>query len=72
MADKEPFRTMAIDCPSAPRAQDAPALSGRRGGYTYGDFAKVTGSPEVHSSGEVWTQTLWDVRTALGHKVRCS
>ena len=35
------------------------------GGYTFGDFGKVFVGPEVHSDGEIWAQTLWDLRTAL-------
>jgi hypothetical protein len=63
-------RTMAIDCP--PDAKNAGCTSGfdgSKGGYTYGDFGTVVGVPEVHGSGEIWGQTLWDLRTALGHKV---
>ncbi len=36
------------------------------GGYTYGDFGHVFTGPEVHSDGEIWGQTLWDIRSALG------
>jgi hypothetical protein len=39
------------------------------GGYTYGDFPLIGGAPEPHASGEVWSQTLWDLRGALGHRV---
>ena len=36
------------------------------GGYTYGDFAKIEfGGPEEHADGEIWVQTLWDLRRAL-------
>jgi extracellular elastinolytic metalloproteinase len=45
------------------------------GGYTFGDFGKVAAIldangdpvpfPEVHSDGEIWMQTLWDLRQAL-------
>ena len=35
------------------------------GGYTFGDFGKVFAGPEVHSDGEIWLQTLWDLRTQL-------
>jgi hypothetical protein len=35
------------------------------GGYTFGDFGHVAGTPEVHSDGEIWMQTLWDLRRAL-------
>jgi hypothetical protein len=37
-----------------------------RGGFTYGDFGRVDFGPQVHSDGEIWGQTLWDIRTALG------
>ena len=71
MAGKAPFRTMAIDCPVGSKAPGC--LSGfdgvSQGGYTYGDFPTITGGPEVHGSGEVWAQTLWDLRKAFGHKV---
>ena len=40
------------------------------GGYTYGDFGQVSPfGPEVHADGEIWVQTLWDIRTALGSEV---
>ena len=65
------IRTMAIDCP--PGATTKGCTSGDdpkvKGGYTYGDFPNVVGVPEVHGSGEIWGQTLWDIRTALGHNV---
>jgi extracellular elastinolytic metalloproteinase len=35
----------------------------------YGDFPNIIGIPEVHASGEIWGQTLWDLRNKLGHKV---
>jgi extracellular elastinolytic metalloproteinase len=36
------------------------------GGFDYGDFGRVLGVPEVHADGEIWAQTLWDLRDALG------
>ena len=36
------------------------------GGFTYGDFGKVNGEPEVHGDGEIWAETLWDLRGAIG------
>src|SRR5262249_23761928 len=36
------------------------------GGFDYGDFGRVAGVPEVHADGEIWVQTLWDLRDALG------
>jgi hypothetical protein len=44
---------------------DARGTAGK-GGYTYGDFGKIIGRPEVHADGEIWAQTLWDLREALG------
>ena len=40
------------------------------GGYTYGDFAKIRGGAEVHDDGEIWAQTLWQLRRRLIHGVR--
>ncbi|UYM07081.1 M36 family metallopeptidase [Solicola gregarius] len=62
------FRTQAMDCPVDSKQRNCRDLDGARGGYTYGDVPTIGGSPEVHSSGEVWSQTLWDVREALGHR----
>lgn len=60
-------RTEPIDCPVGTRAAACPGTPGAgRGGYTYGDYGKVAGYPEVHSDGEIWAQTLWDLRGALG------
>lgn len=63
------FRTEAIDCPVGSKVANCQGPYAGPGGYTYGDFPLIGGSPEVHSSGEVWAQTLWDLRTALGHDV---
>jgi hypothetical protein len=37
-----------------------------RGGYTYRDYGKVIGFPEVHGDSEIWSQTLWQLRRNLG------
>jgi PKD repeat protein len=52
--------TDAAACPASP----APGTAGP-GGFTLGDFGKVRGRPEVHSDGEIWAQTLWEVRQQL-------
>ena len=44
---------------------DAPSCcnggtTGHGGGYTYADYGKVVGGPEVHGDGEIWAQTLWE------------
>ena len=31
--------------------------------------ARSCGGPEVHSDGEIWAQTLWDLRDRFGSKV---
>jgi hypothetical protein len=45
---------------------DVPVSSG---GYTYSKFGHVTfGGPEPHDDGEIWGETLWDLRRSLiGH-----
>jgi extracellular elastinolytic metalloproteinase len=69
-ADAGLLRTEAIDCPVGTRAKNCqPPVVAGHGGYTYGDFPLIVGTPEVHGSGELWSQTLWDLRGALGHRV---
>jgi extracellular elastinolytic metalloproteinase len=55
------IRTEAMDCTVGKTSANCPA-----GGYTYGDFPTIGGAPEVHASGEVWAQTLWDIHEKLG------
>lgn len=57
------LRFAALDCPVDVRdAENCPA----GGGFTYADYGKVwSGGPEVHADGEIWAQTLWDLRVAL-------
>ncbi len=51
------------------RRAGAPARPGAGpGGYTYGDFGRIRGFPEVHADGEIWGETLWQLRGALGSK----
>jgi hypothetical protein len=38
------------------------------GGYTYGDLFKINGG-NVHADGEIWLETLWDLRNALGPRL---
>jgi hypothetical protein len=61
-----PVRTQPFDCPVGASAAACPGSgSAGSGGYTYGDFGKILGFPEVHADGEIWVETLWDLRTAL-------
>src|SRR5262249_14096790 len=61
------IRSQWLDCPvgsDSPRCPGRPFGSGP-GGYTYGDYGKVLFAPEVHADGEIWAETLWDLRGAL-------
>src|SRR5829696_1122301 len=65
-ADGRGIRTEGLDCPVGAPAQECPGTStAGSGGYTYGDYARVLDYPEAHSDGEIWAQTLWDLRTRL-------
>lgn len=68
--DEPVVRSGPMDCPVG---SVAPSCAGTPdagpGGYTYGDFGRVLGFPEVHADGEIWAQTLWDLRAALGERV---
>lgn len=75
-------RNKPIDCPVDPAGTTAACNGGSEvpisGGYTYGDLIRmyerrgsVVGfyNESPHEGGEVWGQTLWDIRTALGRDV---
>ncbi|MEV0217267.1 M36 family metallopeptidase [Micromonospora sp. ALFpr18c] len=68
-------RSAAIDCPvHSAEAICAGNPAAGVGGYTYGDYGKIRNSrtvpgttePEIHADGEIWAQTLWDLRGAIG------
>jgi hypothetical protein len=68
------IRTEPIDCPpdADPDGNCPGNFSAGPGGYTYADFGRVlfgnqTGTriSEVHSDGEIWVQTLWQLRQEL-------
>jgi extracellular elastinolytic metalloproteinase len=61
-----PFRTQPMDCSLGSAGPACPGTGGAgSGGYTYGDFGEVVSGPEVHADGEIWAETLWDLRKAL-------
>ncbi len=61
------IRTEPMDCSVGANQARCPGTPGAgSGGYTYGDFGRVGNGPEVHDDGEIWGQTLWDLRNALG------
>jgi hypothetical protein len=63
-------RTQGMDCtPSSPASACPGGATGHAGGYTYADYGKVVGLPEVHGDGEIWGQTLWDLRDKIGSRV---
>jgi hypothetical protein len=63
-------RTEPMDCKVGQKAKlCGGGTTGYTGGYTYADYANVAGGAEVHADGEIWAQTLWDLRDRLGsHK----
>jgi extracellular elastinolytic metalloproteinase len=68
--ENDQLRTQAFDCPvGAPVSACPGSGSAGSGGYTYGDFGKIlpgpVPAPEVHADGEIWVETLWDLRRRL-------
>ncbi len=60
------IRTEPIDCPAGTEDPACPGSpTAGPGGYTFGDLGQVLGFPEVHADGEIWSQTLWQLRDAL-------
>jgi hypothetical protein len=63
------IRTQPIDCPVGSTSPACPGGdTGHTGGYTYGDYGHIVGQVEVHGDGEIWGETLWDLRNAVGSK----
>jgi hypothetical protein len=60
------IRESATDCPVGSTSGNCGTSTAGPGGYTYGDFGRVVDGAEVHADGEIWTQTLWQLRDALG------
>ncbi len=63
------LRSEPIDCPvhsGADACKGVFVFDNDPGGYTYGDFGQIARGPEVHADGEIWAQTLWDLRRSLG------
>ena len=57
------IRTEPLDCPVGSAAPACPGTpTAGAGGYTFGDMGKIIGEREVHADGEIWGQTLWDIR----------
>jgi len=63
------IRTSAMDCPVGAESAACPGTEATGpGGYTYGDYGRVSSGPQVHADGEIWSQTLWELRAAIGSK----
>ena len=63
------LRTQPIDCPVGAPAPCVGTPGAGPGGYTYGDFGKVLGFPEVHADGGSGWRRSGRVRQALGPTV---
>jgi hypothetical protein len=61
------LRTQPIDCLVSSSAAACPSAGGSAGagGYTYGDLGRIRSGAEVHDDGEIWAQTLWQLRGTL-------
>ena len=63
------IRAKPTDCPVAPAGVAGCNANGTAtavlGGYTFGDL-KNTDNTSPHNGGELWAETLWDLRTAIG------
>jgi hypothetical protein len=63
------LRYQPVDCPVGAPAPCVGSPDAGPGGFTYGDLGDVNGAPEVHSDGEIWLETLWQIRQTLGATV---
>ncbi|WP_445149273.1 M36 family metallopeptidase [Baekduia sp. Peel2402] len=61
------IRAKPIDCPPNAGGSVCDGYSGAAvaGGYTYGDIGGANNT-SPHNGGEVWAETLWDLRAAVG------
>ncbi len=63
------LRSQPVDCPIGSNAACPGTPQAGAGGYTYGDYGDVAGAPEEHADGEIWAETLWQIRQTLGAPV---
>ncbi len=62
------LRLQAADCRvgvTTPNCASAGFGAGP-GGYTFGDMGNTFAFPEVHEDGQIWVQTMWQLRDVLG------
>lgn len=61
------LRSQPVDCQVGAGSPCVGTHDAGPGGYTYGDFGNISGfGPEVHADGEIWLETLWQIRQTLG------
>jgi extracellular elastinolytic metalloproteinase len=61
------LRSQPVDCPVGGPASACPGgASTGSGGYTFGDLGQVSSVPDTHADGEVWLETLWQIRQTIG------
>lgn len=61
------IRRQRMDCKPASAATFCPAYNATgTGGFTFGDMGQFPSPNGVHDNGEIWSQTLWDLREAIG------
>ncbi|HEV7884337.1 MAG TPA: M36 family metallopeptidase, partial [Solirubrobacteraceae bacterium] len=58
------FRRQGADCPVGSACPGTPGTGS--GGFTLGDLGRFSTGFSVHDNGEIWLETLWDIRRALG------
>ncbi|MEA2129819.1 MAG: extracellular elastinolytic metalloproteinase, partial [Solirubrobacteraceae bacterium] len=58
------FRMQGADCPVGSACPGTPGTG--PGGFTFGDLGRFSAGFSVHDNGEIWLETLWDIRSALG------
>ncbi len=69
------IRENAVDCPVGAVSASCPGTApAGPGGFTYADLGRVDGTAghpdfEVHADGEIWSETLWDLRRSVGATV---
>jgi hypothetical protein len=62
-------RTQPLDCPVGLTSSPCENFNGAgNGGYTYADLGQVAGVPDPAADGEIWAQTLWELRQRLTTK----
>ena len=66
-AGKDLIRTQPLDCAVGSTSAKCPGTARARPAVTPTvTSAAIAGGPEVHADGEIWGETLWDLRTRLG------